>query len=163
MRKPREAWLGQESENSQLLWGVFGSLDCTIVSDAAGYLGGQFGGQLGRSYGSGKTTTCPSSSIALALRGWSAGSRFAGKSPPACLTASRKTGGRRADSLAKKYDMVRKRGTWQYWKRNISTRCHLYNHLISLVCARDIGNTTSNFFCDFHRCPGLFPIKNAVR
>ena len=62
-----------------------------------------------------KTTTCPSSSIALALGAGVSGSRFAReKSPPACLTASKKTGGQgAADSLAKKYDMLIKRGTWQ--------------------------------------------------
>ena len=61
----------------------FARFDCTIVSDATGYLGGHFGGQLGEElWFPVKTTTCPSSSIALALGAGVSGSRFAGKNHP---------------------------------------------------------------------------------
>ena len=46
VQSQEKAWLGQESENSQLLWLGFARLIAQLVSDVASYPGGQLGRKL---------------------------------------------------------------------------------------------------------------------
>src|ERR1700744_492786 len=80
-----------------------------------------------------------------------------GKSPPACLTASRKNWGAGPGlQLGKKVQHAHEVGHVAVaWERKHINQLSFVQPF-SLVCARDIGNITSKFFCKLSSRPRPF-------